>query len=176
MEQQTAGRPDWPFALILKAGVLNAVLVTVISGFLIALFSGTGTNDPYTGITPGTGIAMEPLARSIWNAIPNQWEVAKATVLLCPITAVSYGFFGLLAGVAGGALAHLRNRHTAARGFAVAVAVAGFLLACVLLTALNRVHGMLCVFLGTPSAWICVRAFRKRFRAFGYFRSPAGGR
>ena len=171
MEQRSAGRPAGPSAMILKAGVLNAVLVTVVSAAMIALVSGTGTDDP------NAPFSMSP-ARTLWCYFPNPWELAKATVLLCPITAVWYGAYGLLVGAVGSALMYWRRRHIGStRRLLLESAVAGFLLAGLfplLDSWFDWPRGLICMGLGVPCALLCAFAFRRRFKAFGYYRPPAG--
>jgi RsiW-degrading membrane proteinase PrsW (M82 family) len=60
---------------------------------------------------------------------PTVWDVGRATLLLCPITAVSCGSFGFLAGIAGSAAIYLRRRRIqGTKRLLIESAVAGFVL------------------------------------------------
>lgn len=76
-----------PFAFTLRVGALNALLATPLSALVIALISTLGN-----------------------SAFPNLLEIGKTALLLCPITFVSIGSFGFVAGVAGSAWICLRKR------------------------------------------------------------------
>lgn len=74
--------------IVVKAGLVTGLLVTLVSALVFALISGAGTDSEAVGFT-----------------FPNLLEVSKAAILLCPITAVSCGFPGLIVGIAGAAVA-----------------------------------------------------------------------
>jgi hypothetical protein len=140
--------------------MVNALLVTLISALVIALLNGAGTSY---NLAPG---GRSPILQ-ILGLIPNPWEVAKTTVLLCPITAVSCGFFGLLAGLVGATLMSFRRgRVRSSRRYLMETAILGFLLAGlfpVLDGWMNGAQGFLCMLIGIPCALISALAFRKRF-------------
>jgi hypothetical protein len=74
--------------LILTIGVFNALLVTVMSAIAMALFAGSGTSARFLE-EPASG-------PHFWSKLPDPVEFAKVVVLLCPLTAVTAGSFGLL--------------------------------------------------------------------------------
>ena len=88
MELRSADHTAWPLALILKTGVLNALLATVMSAIAMALFAGSGTSSQFPE-DPASG-------PHFWSKLPDPVEFAKVVVLLCPLTAVTAGSFGLL--------------------------------------------------------------------------------
>jgi len=152
MEQRSAGSPDWPLGLILKTGVLNAVLVTVISAIAIALLAGSGTSGLFVG-----ELSVKP---HFWSQLPNLVEVAKVVVLLCPITAVPGGCGGLLGGAALGALMFVGRRHIGSFavvlvGLAVASVVFVVLFVVVMRWWISSVPPSSLMLLGYLLAWLC---------------------
>lgn len=159
--------------MIGQAGILSALLATVISSLTIALLSGAGTEDLI--VTTGIGLAQ----KQEWThrSFPDLWELVKAAVWLWPITAVSCGSFGLLAGSAGGALMYARaKRIRSLKRFLLESVVLGIVLAlgfpyCDF--AMDSAQGIRIEFypqfdflapvLGGASALICAAALRKRF-------------
>ena len=132
----------WPFCLIVKASLLNALLVTLISAGTIALLSGVGNGvEDWSrrSIPPPQGSATH-------NILGSLLEVGKAAVWLCPITAVTCGSFGLLAAFAGGSLMYLRARRIRSTGrFLVETVIVGLILGClfpVFDLGINRAFGM----------------------------------
>jgi hypothetical protein len=64
-----------------------------------------------------------------YTSSPSILDIARATFLLCPITAVSCGSFGFLAGIAGGTAIYLRRRRIrSTRRLLIECAILGFLL------------------------------------------------
>jgi len=156
MEVARSDPPARKLALFLKAGFLNAALVTAIAAFMIAL-----TSDAGTEYDPGANPTSPP------GQLPNLWELGKTAILLCPITAVSYGSFGLLAGGLGGALVFRRRRriHSLRRLLAEAGAM-GLLLAVffpLLHVTMTWAQVFVCVMLGAPCAMVCAFVFRGHF-------------
>jgi hypothetical protein len=142
-------------AFILKAGILAATLATVISAILIAALSAEGF--PHNGTTS-----------------PTVFEVANNAVLLVPITAVSCGSYGLLAGLAGGALFSLRRRRIRSmRKLLIEAGIAGFVLGFLFLffdrfVGQSYANGMQLLFsapAGALCALVCAVAFRGHFLA-----------
>jgi membrane associated rhomboid family serine protease len=182
MEPRRTDPPKWPFGLILRVGVLNALLVTVVSALTIALLSGVGTED----VVVIRGVGVKQQAPSIRSWLPNPLEVGKAAALLCPITAVSCGSFGLLAGLAGGALIYRRRRRIrSTKRLLFESAIVGFILGClfpvfdVLMNrALGILHGgsgasvVIAPAVGILCALLCALVFRKRFTARNWLGSP----
>jgi len=173
MEPQRTALPDRPIGLIVKVGIFNAALVTVISALTIALFSGAGTEqEPISA-----GIAAMHQVRSIPSWLPDPLEVGEAAVLLCPITALSCGSFGLLAGLAGAIVMSFRRRHIrSTKRYLVETAIVGFALAVLFPlfdVLMNRAQGMvggsglalIAPFFGSPCALLSALVFRKRFMA-----------
>jgi membrane associated rhomboid family serine protease len=156
MEAQQRTGPLRPLALFLKAGFLNALLVTAISAFMIALVSGAGTEYE---------LGNSPV--QIRSLLPNPWELGKTAVLLCPITAVSYGSFGLLAGSLGCSLVFWRRRRICyVRRLLAEAAVVGLLLAVffpLLDVTMNWTQEFFCVMFGAPCAMVCAFVFRRHF-------------
>jgi len=154
MHAQSTASANWPVGLILKVAVLNALLVTVVSALAITLWS-------------GAGVPSKPL------------ELGKTVILLCPITAVSCGSFGLLAGLAGATLIYLRRRRLrSTKRFLVEAAVIGFVLAFFFPefdVLMSRVQGFLYYSgpavvaltpaFGIPCGLICALIFRNGFMA-----------
>ncbi len=108
-------------ALILKVGLLNAVLITLTAAFLTALTHGAGTED-----ASWARIMQQPPP----SQIPDPLEFGKVVLLLCAVLAVPFGGFGLLSGAAQSALMFGLRRWIRWRWFltgAVAVLFAGLL-------------------------------------------------
>lgn len=95
--------------LILKMALWSAILATVTSA------------ATFTALN-----AVRPIVQTL---SPTPWDLAKTTVLVLPITAVSFGSFGFLAGLVGGAfLVKRRPRIRSTRRLMIESAVAGFIL------------------------------------------------
>jgi hypothetical protein len=102
------GRPRYA-SLILRSGILAAFLATVVPALGFTILS-----------------AMRPIATT---TSPTAWDIAKATLLLLPITAVSCGSYGFLGGIAGGVLLSLPRRHIhTINKLLIESAIVGFLL------------------------------------------------
>lgn len=98
-----------PFVFILKGGALAALLATLLSALLIAVLS-----------------AFQPLTRT---GSLGAWDIIKAALLLLPITAVSCGSYGFLAGIVGTSILSWRNaRIQSTRRLVTESAILGFLL------------------------------------------------
>ena|ERR1700733_7608799 len=167
-------------SVILKAGVFNAVLVTGVAALTIAVYSGAGTEDKVVGnglVTP------EKVQRShSWHPI----ELLKAAAWLSPFTAITYGSFGLIAGLAGGGVMSLRARRIrSTKRFIAEAAILGFLLACLFPffdVWTGQVQGirdlryswvdLLVPAFGALFAFLCGLSFRNRFLAAGRGELP----
>jgi hypothetical protein len=140
----------------LKVAALGALLGTLAPALAITLLSSVRSGSP-----------LHPL------------DAAETVLLLCPITVVSCGPFGLLAGVAGGSVIYLRRKriHSTKRLLAES-AIAGFLMSCLFPffdAAMNSfflksfqplvIPGQIILYpvLGIPSALICALVFRRYF-------------
>jgi hypothetical protein len=111
--------------LILRAGVFNGMLVTVLAALMAALFSGAGIEDKFSNV--GCGATQHGLWTNSWHPI----EFGKAVLWLCPFTAVICGSFGLFSGLAVGGLMYLRVRRIrSTKRFIGETAILGFLLGC----------------------------------------------
>ena len=111
--------------LILRAGVFNGMLVTVLAALMAALFSGAGIEDKFANV--GFGATQHGEWTNSWHPI----EFGKAVLWLCPFTAVTCGSFGLFSGLAGGGLMYLRVRRIrSTKRFIGETAILGFLLGC----------------------------------------------
>ena len=156
MNLKSTDQTSRPFAFALRVGAFNAFLATLISALAIALISSIGN---------GTR--------------PNILEIGKTTFLLCPITVVSFGFFGFLAGVAGSAWIYFRKQriHTTRR-LLVESAIAGLLMGALFpfldaaansspITSIspsrNPAQILLCLALSIACALLWAFVFRKRF-------------
>ncbi len=153
MDPRSTAKRRWPLLLILRAGVLNALLVTAISALIFAVVVGAGTEwDP---------------SRETRRTFPNLFEVIKAAALLCPITAVTCGSFGLLAGVTGALWMCFRKPHIrSSRRFLLETAITGSLLGGffpVFRGPTDPIPASVCIGLGCLCAVLCALAFRKRF-------------
>jgi hypothetical protein len=167
--------------LIFKAGVFNALLVTLVAALAIALFGGAGIEDKVVG---NGLVAPEHLQhKRSWRPI----QFLKAAAWLFPFTAIACGSFGLFAGLAGSGSMYLRARRVRSPWrFAVEATMLGFLLACLFpffdvwtgqvqsvrdlaYTAVDLqapLFGSLC-------ALICALVFRKRFLAATQRNAPS---
>ncbi len=98
-------------------GICLAILIAYAQGALL------GTLAPALAITFLSGLRNGSLLHPL--------DAAETVLLLCPVTAVSCGPFGLLAGAAGGTAIYLRKRriHSSKRLLAES-AIAGFLMGC----------------------------------------------
>ena len=76
--------------LSLKMGITAAFLATLVSSFVVAVLNSLG-----------------PFQRT--TDFPGLWNVIKSTLLLCAITVVSCGPYGLVAGITGGAILSRRK-------------------------------------------------------------------
>ena len=111
MELVLAQNRARPVPLILKAAALAALLATVVSAFTIALLSAFATRGG--------------------DSFPGPWDIAKSSLLLCSITAVSCGSFGFFAGLTGGTVLYARRRRIRSiRRFLIESALAGMVLGC----------------------------------------------
>jgi len=141
---------------ILKVGALSAVLATVVSALAVAVLN------------------------SLWNRwLPNPLDFMETVLLLCPITAVSCGSFGFLAGFAGGtAIYSRRSRIRSKRRLLIEASLAGLLFGCLFPffdAAMNSLFVksfqlfviprqiFLYPLLSIPCALICALVFRKHF-------------
>jgi hypothetical protein len=94
---------------ILKAGAFAALLAALTSACLIAVMS-----------------ALQPIVHTTPLSV---WDVVKATFLLLPITLVSCGSYGFLAGIIGTLLLKRRRvRIRSSKRLLVESAVVGFIL------------------------------------------------
>jgi len=163
----------WTLGLILEAGIVNALTVTVIAALTNALFSGAGFE--YADV-----VSWHPIA------------LVKATVWLCPFTAITWGPFGLFAGIGGSGLLYLRARQIrSTKRFVVEAVILGFLLAYLFpffkvwtgqvqeLGELDDLVDDLFItpFLGSLCALVWARFYRNRFLAAAQRSGPsAAGR
>jgi hypothetical protein len=81
-------------------------------------------------VVPASAFTILSAMRTIATTTsPTAWDLAKATLLLLPITAVSCGSYGFLAGIPGGALLSLGSRHIhTINKLLIESAIVGFLL------------------------------------------------
>jgi|HubBroStandDraft_2_1064218.scaffolds.fasta_scaffold338459_1 hypothetical protein len=147
---RTENRP-WTI-FILKAGTLAAFLATAASALLIATLIGVG---PLQGTTS-----------------PTVLDILRATFWLTPITAVSCGSFGFLAGIVGSALLDWRRlRIRSTRRLLIESGIVGFVLGFMFLFfdgAVNpRSLSFSEIILSAPTgmccALLCALVFRRRF-------------
>jgi len=140
-------------ALILRVGALAIALATAISALLIAILS-----------------AVNPLYRETTS--PSVLEILESAALLCPITAVSAGSFGLLAGISGGAVLRLRKqRIRSTKRLLLEASIIGCLLSFLfpffdrLLnpTSVNSMYLIMSIPIGVICAVLCAFTFRHRF-------------
>jgi len=143
-------------SFILKVAALGALLGTLAPALAITFLSGLRN-----------GSLLHPL------------DAAETVLLLCPVTAVSCGPFGLLAGAAGGTAIYLRKRHIHSNKRLLAEsAIAGLLMGCLFPffdAAVNSVFlksfqplvipGQIILYpvLGIPCALICALVVRRNF-------------
>jgi membrane associated rhomboid family serine protease len=154
------------FSLILKAGMVNALLLTVLSALMIALINGAGTSAPEYR----PGVNPDP---SIRNYVPNPIELAKTSLLLCPITAVSYGWFGALAGLVSATFLHLRRRRIRSnKRLILEAAIFGVILGCLYPFFVawsgqweSPLFLLAFIFVGGICAAMCAAVLRNRFLA-----------
>jgi hypothetical protein len=135
--------------LILKMAVWAAVLASIISALLFTALN-----------------AVPPLPGTL---LPTAWDLAKTTVLLLPMTAVSCGSFGALAGIVGGAFLVLRKpRIHSTRRLMIESGIAGFILGLGfpffdrLVNHYTRGWGILSAPIGALCAMICAVSFRNQ--------------
>jgi hypothetical protein len=82
----------WPFLLCTAA--LGALLTTVLPAVSIAcLYALRAASEN----------------RMPFESVPTVWDIAKASFYLCALTLVWFGFFGLVAGAAEGAVLYCRR-------------------------------------------------------------------
>jgi hypothetical protein len=160
--------PKSPFKLILQVGVLNSILVTFTSAAAYALINGAWIER--RSITVGIGAAQK--IESSLHLSP--WALAKAILWLSPLTAITCGWFGLLAGFIGGVFMCLRGPRVTTGRFLIEISLLGLPLACLfpVLDALVNgpgtllPHGLflLVVVSGLLCAFICALVFHQRCR------------
>src|ERR1700690_1178156 len=152
--------------LVFRISLVNTILVTVLSALVIALLNGTGSDVPFTA---RAGFASQEGGATLPIPIGHLWEVGRATVLLCPITIVSCGWFGFVAGAAGAILLFFRRRSIrSTKRLVVESAAAGLMLGAIFPLADGRAtvpHAVLCMLCGSVCGSICAGVFRKRFSA-----------
>jgi hypothetical protein len=125
--------------LILRVGILNAMLVTVISAIVMAVLAGSMS--------------------SIGPHLPNLVEVVKVVPLLCVVTAVPGGCGGLFGGMALGALMFAGRRKVGSiAGVLATLVIASFVFAVVFVLVMRWISGVpapsLMLF-GYFLAWLC---------------------
>jgi hypothetical protein len=97
-----------PWLFILKAALLTALLATLASALLIAV-----------------SIGLQPIVQT---TRPSMWDITKSVLLLLPITGVSCGSYGFLAGLVGVSILKWRKRRIRSTGrLLVESAVTGFM-------------------------------------------------
>lgn len=143
-------RPRTTF--ILKAGTLAAFLATAVSALLIATLAALG---PIQGTTS-----------------PTVLDILRAAFWLTPITAVSCGSFGFLAGVAGSALLDWRRQGIrSTQRLLIEAGIVGFVFgfgflffdAVVNPRSLGAMQALLSAPVGMCCALLCALVFRHRF-------------
>lgn len=166
MEPRSPDRPAWPLGLILKVGVLNAVLVTVISATAMALLAGSGTRSLFVGDLP--------VRQRFWSQLPSLVDVVKVVALLCPITAVTGGCSGLLSGIALSVVILARSWHIGSvAGMLVKLVLASFVFAILFLVVMRWISSVppsSLMLIGYFLAWLFAipvsgLVFRRRFLA-----------
>ena len=90
---------------MLKVGMFTGLLATLVSALAVAIVSGAGTDASYLW---GWAAVSSRLT-------PSLWDLVKATVLLLPITGVSCGPFGVMAGMVGAWVMRRRRASTRSR-------------------------------------------------------------
>jgi hypothetical protein len=147
---RTENRPRTIF--ILKAGALAAFLATAASALLIVTLIGVG---PMQGTTS-----------------PTVLDILRAAFWLTPITAVSCGSFGFLAGIVGSTLLDWRRqRIRSTRRLLIESGIVGFVLGFTFLffdgvvnpRSLNSMAIILSTPVGVCCALVCALVFRRRF-------------
>jgi hypothetical protein len=147
---RTESRPRTVF--ILKAGALAAFLATAASAMLVAALA-----------------ALGPIQRT---TSPTILDILRAAFWLTPITAVSCGSFGFLAGVAGSALLDWRGqRIRSTRSLLIESGIVGFVLGFMFLffdavvnpRSLNGMEIFVSAPVGMCCALLCALVFRHRF-------------
>lgn len=94
MDTQVESRTHGFWLFLLQAATLGAVLATVFSAL---------------SFTASAALAAVATRQSEFEPAPTLWDIAKGTGLLCVITVVWYGPFGLLAGAIGAVVLHRRR-------------------------------------------------------------------
>ncbi len=152
-EPRPHANSDRAAKFIFKASLLAAVLATVVSALLIAVLSAASS------FPRGT-------------ASPTVLEVASNALLLIPITVVSCGFYGLVAGLAGSSLLGLRRRRIrSTRRLLIEAGIIGLLFGFLFpffdhLVSQSYINGMQALFsapVGALCALLCAAALRRRF-------------
>jgi hypothetical protein len=147
---RTGNRPRTVF--ILKAGALAAFLAAAASAMLIATLSALGRIPDTTS--------------------PTVPDILRAAFWLTPITAVSCGSFGFLAGIAGSALLDWRRPRIRSTGrLLIESGIVGFVFgfgflffdAVVNPRSLGAMQALLSAPVGMCCALVCALAFRRRF-------------
>jgi hypothetical protein len=155
-QRNHSGARDGYGSFILRVAALSALLGTLAPALAITLLSGVRNG-------------------SLFHLL----DAVETVLLLLPITAVSCGTFGLLAGVAGGTAIYLhRGRIQSGKRLLAESAIAGFLASCLFpffdvvvnslflktfqpLTFPGQI--ILCPVLGIPCALTCALVFRRYF-------------
>jgi hypothetical protein len=148
-----------------RNGYVSFILRVAVLGALL------GTSAPALAITLLTGVRNRSLLHPL--------DAAETVLLLLPITAVSCGTFGFLAGIAGGTAIYLRRRRiNSSTRLLVESAISGFLMSCIFPffdAAVNSlflrsfqlwvIPGQIILYpvLGIPCALTCALVFRKYF-------------
>jgi hypothetical protein len=163
--------PKSTFALILQVGIFNALLATLMAAAAYALVSGAWIERRSTTVGIGAAQKVESSLHL------TTWELTKAILWLSPFAVVSCGWFGLLAGLIGGAFMCLRGPRVTSRRLLIETSILGLPLACLFPFCDTWVNGrggiglpypaalyLLAVVLGPVCAFICALAFRQRCR------------
>ncbi len=140
---------------VFKAGILAAVFATAISALSVALLSAAVPPHPDT-VAPGI------------------FDIVRTALLLCPITAVSCGSYGFLAGLAGSALLNFRRRRIrSVTRLLVEAGIAGLIFGFLFpffdrfvgQSYLNGGQMLFCAPVGALCALLCGVVLRRRFLA-----------
>lgn len=139
---------------VVEVGIFSALLATVAAALTIAF-----------------------LGRLRDHSFPNPLDFVEAVLLLCPITVVSCGSFGFVAGIFGGTTIYLRRKHIhSSRRLLFESSLAGFLLGCTypvfdgavnssslipLRLWMTPIQVIIAVVLSVLCALICALSFRK---------------
>jgi hypothetical protein len=130
-------------------------------------------------VTVLSALAFRLLLALHAGAVPTLLDIGKSTLLLSPITAVSFGFYGMVAGAVWSVYISLSNGRvrSSKRFFAESVSI-GLLLALIFPFVdgfvqsasagkfrlwLNPVEMLLGILLSVPCSLACAFVFRKRF-------------